>query len=118
MRDGSFVTLPFSGIGPHTQKCLEKIRIGYTLYESGTSIKVYARADANESTDNSSGWVLLETVTDNSSTSFSILKNKINSLISSSWGSIEFKIELLQPSNLKSPTFRSLEIEYTDNLTN
>ena len=114
----SVVFLPFVWIAPHTEKKLEKIRLGYTLYETWTSIKVYARTNANENTSNSSGWVLLDTVTDETKTSNQILSNKINSLLQSSWGSIEFKIELTQPSNKFSPIFRSLEIEYTDNLYN
>lgn len=117
VNEGEVATLPFNGLGPHTEKKLERVRVGYALGGTWNTIEIYARINASPATSYSSGWVLIGTCSDNAKNSLFINSNIINGVLGGYWGGIEFKA-ILKSANSVSPSIESIEIEYTDNLNN
>lgn len=114
---GSVTSFPLIwNIGIDTEKELDKIYVGYKLYNASDTIKIYARTNADPFDSNSSpAFVLLKTITG----SITARQEKIASkqLLDAGigkWNQIEFRVDI-QNASTNSAIFFWLRAFYTDN---
>lgn len=103
-------------IGIDTEKEITKIYVGYKLYNTADTIKIYARVNADPFDNNTSpAFLLIKTITGSiTSRQEKITDLQLRTAWIGKWNQIEFRIDI-QNASTNSAIFHWLRMLYTDN---